>query len=47
MTLTEKIRWFRKGIELGKWLAQREICRNLTGEPVGEGTPTAQETKNN
>lgn len=36
MNLTEKIKWMNKGIALG------EFCRNLTDEPVGEGTKTAE-----
>ena len=36
MTTTEKIKWMNVGIGL------REFCRNLTGEPVGQGSKTAE-----
>ena len=36
MTTIEKIKWLNKGIRLG------EFCRNLTDEPVGQGSKTAE-----
>lgn len=38
MELIEKIKWLRKGIELGKWLASRENCQNLSDDKRGEGS---------